>query len=110
MSLATTPKQYGPYHSELATAKPYSPRSRVPVELLAAQYNVELPAPEDLPRSYTSVRVWLTRRIATMNGRNKRVWQDLKKDQARLAYVRKQNKARVNTYRAGHAAASVSAH
>lgn len=85
-----------------AKTENYSPQSRVPVEVLAAQYNIRLPAPEELPKSYTSVRMWLNRRIATLDGRNKRVWQELRMDQSRLAYVREQNKARVKAYRARH--------
>ena len=97
MSLAATTSD-----QPQAMTKVYSPQSRVPVEVLAAQYNIKLPAPDELPRSYTSVRMWLNRRIATLDGRNKRVWEELRKDQSRLAYVREQNKARVKAYRARH--------
>jgi hypothetical protein len=77
----------------------YTPRKYIPVEELAAQYNIVLPALEDLPKSYTSLRMWLNRRIAALNGRNNRLWQEVKADEAHLAYVQQQNRQRVLAYR-----------
>jgi len=54
-------------------------RKLQPVELLAALHGITLPKECDLPATY-SLRKWLTRRLATLNGRHKAVWQSIKVD------------------------------
>lgn len=60
-----------------------------------AQYDIVLPAVDDLPKSYTSLRMWFNCHIATKCGRYKRLWQELKQDAAHLQYVREQNRLHV---------------
>jgi len=69
-----------------------------PVEAIAAQYGITLPAPEELPPSYTSVRMWLTRRVATLQGRHKQAWENTKRDPDKLQRARQANRARVDAY------------
>jgi hypothetical protein len=71
----------------------------VPVEELAAAYGITLPSVDQLPPSYTSLRMWLNRRIATLSGKHKQVWQTTKQDPDKLARVREANKHRVHAYR-----------
>lgn len=49
----------------------------LPVQLLADMHHITLPKPHELPASY-SMRMWLTRRLHTLEGRHKAAWQAIK--------------------------------
>jgi hypothetical protein len=75
------------------------PAPRAPVEAIAAAFNITLPETQQLPPSYTSLRMWLTRRIATLEGKHKQAWRVLKEDPKRLQRARAANRERVRAYR-----------
>ena len=68
------------------------------VEQLAAQYGISLPPMHQLPASYT-LRMWLTRKLATMHGTHKQAWQRIKQDPAKLQHNRDANRLRVQQWR-----------
>jgi hypothetical protein len=72
--------------------------SKLPtVEQLAAQHGISLPAANQLPASYT-LRMWLTRKLATLDGRHKQVWQRIKQDPDKLQHNRDTNRMRVQRW------------
>ena len=83
-----------------------SAKECAPLETVAATYGITLPPLEQLPPSYTSLRMWLNRLIATLEGRHKRLWQQTKQDPERLQRVRDANKLRVQAYRKRRKASS----
>ena len=71
-----------------------------PLAELAAKHGIELIGIEDLPPSYeNSLRVWLNRRIATLEGVHKRRWAQVKDDPEKLQRAREANRARASAYR-----------
>ena len=75
------------------------PPPRAPVEAIAAAFNITLSETQQLPPSYTSLRMWLTRRIATLEGKHKQAGRALKQDPQRLQRARAANRERVRSYR-----------
>jgi hypothetical protein len=53
------------------------------VQQVAAIHGITLPHESELPATYT-MRKWLTRRLATLNGRHKAVWQSIKHNPDKL--------------------------
>lgn len=68
------------------------------VEQLAAQHGISLPPVNQLPASYT-LRMWLTRKLATQDGRHKQVWQRIKHDPEKLQHNRDADRLRVQMWR-----------
>jgi hypothetical protein len=79
----------------------YVHRKRLPLQHLADCYGIKLPTADELPPSY-SMRMWLTRRIATMHGRHQVNYQRIKADPDRLAKYKAATKERVRRWRAKH--------
>jgi len=77
-------------------------RQLLPVQVLADLHGIMLPSPEELPPSYTSMRMWLTRRIATLQGRHKETWLRIKSDPVKLQAVRAATRQRVHRWRMAH--------
>jgi hypothetical protein len=73
----------------------------LPVEQLAQLHGIVLPQEHELPASY-SMRRWLTRRIATMQGHHKEVYRQIKSDPERLEKYRASTRRRVQAWRARH--------
>jgi hypothetical protein len=80
------------------TAANTAPPQLPTVEQLAAQHGISLPSVRQLPASYT-LRMWLTRRLATLDGRHKLVWQRIKQDPEKLQRNRDANRKRVQKWR-----------
>lgn len=72
--------------------------SKVPVEALAKFHNIALPRAEDLPPSYT-LRRWVTRKIATLQGQRKAEWQRIKSDSVKMQQHRQASRIRMQLCR-----------
>jgi hypothetical protein len=72
-----------------------------PIEQLAEVHGLILPLPDALPSSYT-LRMWLTRQLATAAGRHKEVWQRIREYPIRLKHNRELNRLRVQRWRERH--------
>lgn len=71
---------------------------KVPIETLATNHNISLPKPEDLPPSYT-LRRWVTRKIATLQGRRKEEWQRIKSNPIKMQQHRESTRIRMQLSR-----------
>ena len=70
----------------------------VPVDVLAAQYGITLPA--QLPPSYSgSSRMWLNRKLRALQGKNATAWRGIKADHVRHKKVIEQNNSCSKAYR-----------
>lgn len=74
------------------------PQKRLSVEDLAAVHGITLPNAAQLPESYT-MRMWLTRRLATIQGKHKQVWQNIKANPEKAQRAREATRIRVQKYR-----------
>ena len=84
------------------TSMPNAPRRLLtPIEQLAEVHGLILPLPDALPPSYT-MRMWLTRQLATAAGKHKEVWQRIREDPNRLKHNRELNRLRVQRWRQRH--------
>lgn len=81
--------------------KPLTGRLLEPLEELAKAHGITLPQPDTLPPSYT-MRMWVTRQLATAAGRHKEVWQRIREDPTRLQHNRELNRLRVQRWRQRH--------
>ena len=72
--------------------------SKVPVEVLAKFHNIALPRLEDLPPSYT-LRHWVTGKIATLQGKRKAEWQQIRSDPAKMQQHREASRIRMQLCR-----------
>jgi hypothetical protein len=68
------------------------------VHHLAASHGITLPKESELPATY-SMRKWLTRRLATLNGRHKAVWQSMKSNPQKLEAHRDATRRRMQRLR-----------
>jgi len=73
-------------------------RKLQPVEVLAALHGIALPQECELPASYT-LRKWLTRRLATLNGKHKKVWQSIKTCPQKMEAHREATRVRMQKLR-----------
>jgi len=73
-------------------------KSKLTTAALAQLHGITLPREEELPASYT-MRMWVTRRLASMQGRHRAAWQRIKGDPARLQTVRAATRQRVRKWR-----------
>lgn len=85
--------------TELQSSVTACTRAKSPVEQLALLHGITLPNKHQLPPSY-SMRMWLTRRIASMQGRHKLVWQRIKNNPQRMEAHRQGSKMRMQRFRA----------
>lgn len=78
-------------------------RKLLPVDQLAMLHGIVLPSEEQLPASY-SMRRWLTRCIATLNGHHKHIYNKIKSDPHGLVKYRAAARERARAWRAKHSA------
>lgn len=89
-------------HKVKMTSTDQLPRRKLmPVDQLAQLYGNTLPLEHELPTSYT-MRRWLTRRIAALQGHHKEVYRRIKSDPERLLKYRAATKKRMQAWRARH--------
>jgi hypothetical protein len=70
----------------------------VPVDVLAAQYGITLPA--QLPPSYSgSSRMWLNKKLRALQGKNATAWRVIKADPVKHQKVIEQNNSCSKAYR-----------
>lgn len=83
----------------MLTHQSVSTKKLMPVDQLAMLHGITLPHPSELPASY-SMRKWVTRRIATLAGWHKQVWQQIKDNPTRLQAHRQGSALRMRRLRA----------